>query len=104
VNVIGFLKLQLCAVHLIVNNLKTAKMKVTSKKNAARMLHIITGSTIAIYIYSPLAENVLFQNVIKFIVIPLTAISGLWLWKGHYFKSFLTKKKNIPFSFFMLFV
>ena len=69
-------------------------MKVTSKRNVARMLHIITGSTIAAYIYSPLAENVLFQHVIMFIVIPLTVISGLWLWKGHYFKNFLTKNKK----------
>ncbi|MCA6381687.1 MAG: hypothetical protein IM606_12370 [Cytophagales bacterium] len=69
-------------------------MKTPSKRNAARIMHIITGSTIATYIYSPLAENGLFQNVIRFIVIPLTIISGLWLWKGHYFKSSVTKNKK----------
>lgn len=69
-------------------------MKATSKGNATRMLHVMAGSTIAAYIYSPSAESVLFRNVMKSIGIPLPVISGLWLWNGHYLMSFLTNNRN----------
>lgn len=72
-------------------------MKVSSKRNAVRWLHIIVGSILATYIYSPWAENVVFQNATKFLVIPLSTISGLWLWKGHLIRSFLTSNKKTSF-------
>jgi hypothetical protein len=69
-------------------------MKVSSKRNAVRWLHIIVGCVLATYIYSPWEENVVFQNVTKFLVIPLSAISGLWLWKGHLIRRFLPSNKK----------
>jgi hypothetical protein len=69
-------------------------MKVSSKRNAVRWLHIIVGSVLATYIYSPWEENVVFQKVTKFLLIPISAISGLWLWKGHLIRRFLPSNKN----------
>lgn len=58
-------------------------MKSSSKRNAIRWLHIAVGSVIATYIYSPWGQDPTFQLATKAIVIPLTILSGLWLWKGH---------------------
>lgn len=69
-------------------------MKSSAKRNAVRWLHICVGALIATYIYSPWIENVLFQNTIRFIVIPLTAITGLWLWKGQKLESYLAKNRK----------
>lgn len=69
-------------------------MKSSAKRNAVRWLHICVGALVATYIYSPWVENVLFQNTIRFIVIPLTAITGLWLWKGQKLESYLAKNRK----------
>jgi uncharacterized protein (DUF2141 family) len=66
-------------------------MKASTKRNAVRWLHIGVGSVIAAYIYSPWGENPSFQLVTKAVIIPLTILSGIWLWKGHLLKKFATK-------------
>jgi uncharacterized protein (DUF2141 family) len=70
-------------------------MKNSTKRNVARWLHIGVGSIIATYIYSPWGELAAFQFFTKAIVIPLTIISGLWLWKGHLLKCSFSKPGNI---------
>lgn len=58
-------------------------MKSSTKRNVVRWLHIVVGSIIAAYIYSPWGLDPTFQMATKAVVIPLTILSGLWLWKGH---------------------
>lgn len=71
-------------------------MKNSAKRNAARMLHIAAGCVLASYIYSPWGENHAFQIATKAIVIPLTILSGLWLWKGHLFSKMIGSKSKVP--------
>ena len=71
-------------------------MKNSAKRNAARILHIAAGCVLASYIYSPWGENHAFQIATKAIVIPLTIISGLWLWKGHLFSNLIGGKSKVP--------
>jgi uncharacterized protein (DUF2141 family) len=66
-------------------------MKASAKRNIVRWLHIGVGSVIATYIYSPWSEIPAFQLFTKAIVIPLTILSGLWLWKGHLLKRAFNK-------------
>jgi uncharacterized protein (DUF2141 family) len=73
-------------------------MKPSTKRNAVRWLHIGVGSVIATYIYSPLGEIPVFQLVTKAMVIPLTIISGLWLWKGHLLKGAFSKPAGTALS------
>ncbi|MGF1639298.1 MAG: DUF2141 domain-containing protein [Cyclobacteriaceae bacterium] len=58
-------------------------MRASTKRNAVRWLHIGVGSAIAAYIYSPLGQIPSFQLATKAVIIPLTILSGVWLWKGH---------------------
>ena len=58
-------------------------MKSSTKRKVVRWLHIGAGSNIATYIYSPWSQIPSFQIFTKALVIPLTVLSGLWLWKGH---------------------
>ena len=72
-------------------------MKASTKRTVIRWLHICVGSILATYIYSPWGQNPTFQFTTKALVIPLTILSGLWLWKGYLlrktFKKTLTIKK-----------
>lgn len=77
-------------------------MKASTKRIAVRWLHIIVGSVIATYIYSPWGEIPDFQLATKAIVIPLTILSGLWLWKGHLLKPMFSKPNKVTLGMIIL--
>lgn len=78
-------------------------MKTLAKRNAVRWLHIGVGSIIATYIYSPWGEIPAFQVFTKAVVIPLTILSGIWLWKGHLLKPFFSKTSSASLGTVLLF-
>lgn len=57
-------------------------MKVQTQRTIIRWIHIIFGSIIAIYVYSPWQSVTMFAFGVKAIVIPMLVLTGLWLWKG----------------------
>lgn len=78
-------------------------MKHSVKRNVVRLLHLSVGSVIATYIYSPWGEIPAFQIATKAAIIPLTVLSGLWLWKGHVLRDFSLKKINLSIFLVMVF-
>lgn len=46
-----------------------------------RRVHIILGLVILCYIYSPWAAFVSFQVLVKFIIVPVIVVTGIWIWK-----------------------
>ncbi|MDP2652669.1 MAG: hypothetical protein Q8Q08_01415 [Candidatus Omnitrophota bacterium] len=46
-----------------------------------RWLHIVLGLVIMCYIYSPFHQYAWFQITVKFFVIPVITLSGVWLWR-----------------------
>ena len=59
-------------------------MKARQKRNLFRWIYIIAGILLIVYVYSPLKENILFENLIKYGIIPLVGISALALLKGFF--------------------
>jgi len=59
-------------------------MKARQKRKLFRWIHIIGRILLIVYVYSPLKENVLFENLIQYGVIPLVGISALALLKGFF--------------------
>ncbi len=80
-------------------------MKAKTKRNAMRWFHLISGSIIATYIYSPWHEIAVFQGLVKSVILPLLILSGLWLWKGHHLRKVFSKDKSLSrHSLVLLFV
>ena len=46
-----------------------------------RRSHIVEGIFLATYVYSPFHLNAMWTNIARFIVLPLIALSGIWLWQ-----------------------
>ena len=59
-------------------------MKGRQKRKLFRWIHIIGGTLLVVYVYSPLKENVLFENLIQYGVIPFFGISALALLKDFF--------------------
>ncbi len=57
-----------------------------------RWMHIVLGFVILCYIYSPFSKYFLFQLFIKFIVVPVIVLTGVWLWKFKEFNKFFRIK------------
>lgn len=50
-----------------------------------RWAHLILGLVVMCYIYSPFHHYPVFRVAVKFVVIPVIAFTGIWIWK---FKTF----------------
>lgn len=69
-------------------------MKEATKRSILRWIHIIFAIPIIGYIYSPFEELPNYAPVVRFAAIPVIAVTGLWMWKGHVVRRLLSKIGN----------
>lgn len=67
-------------------------MKQTTKRAILRWIHIIFGIPIAGYVYSPFAELPNYAPIVRYIALPVIALSGLWMWKGDAVRRLFSKR------------
>jgi len=53
-----------------------------------RWIHIVSALIILSYVYSPFHDRYFFQIIMKFIVIPVVTLTGIWIWKFRQFNKF----------------
>jgi hypothetical protein len=58
-------------------------MKETTKRSMIRWIHVVFSIPIIGYIYSPFEELPKYADRVRFVVVPVMLLSGLWMWKGH---------------------
>jgi hypothetical protein len=67
-------------------------MKDATKRSIVRGSHIVFSIPILGYIYSPFEQLPAYAPRVRFIVVPLMLLSGLWMWKGHVLRQFISKR------------
>ena len=67
-------------------------MNSATQRGIVRWLHILASIPIAGYIYGPVAQIPRAAFAVKWIIVPVVVLSGLWLWKGHVAKKMFTLK------------
>ena len=67
-------------------------MKETTKRAIVRTIHLILGIPIVGYIYSPFEVIPSYAPMTRFVFVPLIALSGLWMWKGHVLRRLVARK------------
>ncbi len=63
-----------------------------TKRSLVRSIHIVFSIPILGYIYSPFEQLPAYAPRVRFVVVPLMILSGLWMWKGHVVRRFFSKK------------
>ena len=58
-------------------------MKEATKRSIFRWIHIVFSIPILGYIYSPFEEIPKYAPKVRFVVVPIMLLSGLWMWKGN---------------------
>jgi len=57
-----------------------------------RWIHVVVSIPILGYIYSPFEEIPNYAPAVRFVFLPIMALSGLWMWKGHVLRRVLWKR------------
>mgnify|MGYP001153646122 CR=1 FL=1 len=66
------------------------------KRTILRWVHLIFSIPILGYIYSPFEEIPNYAPMVRYIFVPVLVLSGLWMWKGHLVRRFLSRKRVQP--------
>ena len=67
-------------------------MKDATKRSITRWIHIVFSIPILGYIYSPFEEIPKYAGRVRFVVVPVMLLSGLWMWKGHVLRRLISKR------------
>lgn len=57
-----------------------------------RWIHIVFSIPIIGYIYSPFEKIPNYAPATRFVFVPVMALSGLWMWKGHVVRRLASKR------------
>jgi hypothetical protein len=66
-------------------------MKDATKRSIVRWIHIVFAIPILGYIYSPFEEIPKYAPRVRFVVVPVMLLSGIWMWKGHVLRRLVSK-------------
>lgn len=50
-------------------------------RDGLRLLHLVGSGFLGFVVYAPIEEATGLRPVVQFVVFPLMALSGLWLWQ-----------------------
>jgi hypothetical protein len=67
-------------------------LRETTKRSIFRWMHIAFSIPILGYIYSPFEDLPKYADRVRFIVVPVMLLSGLWMWKGHVLRRLISKR------------
>jgi hypothetical protein len=67
-------------------------MKEATKRSILRWIHIVFAIPIAGYVYSPFEDIPDYAPIVRFVVVPVIVLTGLWMWKGHVLRRLISKR------------
>jgi hypothetical protein len=67
-------------------------MKEATQRSLFRWIHIVFSIPILGYIYSPFEEIPKYADRVRFVVVPVILLSGLWMWKGHVLRRLILRR------------
>jgi hypothetical protein len=67
-------------------------MQEATKRSIFRWIHIIFGIPILGYIYSPFDQIPNYAPATRLVFVPVLALSGLWMWKGHVVRRLISNR------------
>ncbi len=68
-------------------------MSNATTRSIFRWIHIVFSIPILGYIYSPFDQIHNYAPVTRFVFVPVIALSGLWMWKGHVVRRLFSKDR-----------
>ena len=57
-----------------------------------RLIHLVFAIPILGYVYSPFEQIPNYAPAVRFVFVPIIVLSGIWMWKGHVVRRFISKR------------
>jgi hypothetical protein len=70
-------------------------MREATTRSILRWIHIVFSIPILGYIYSPFEQLPKYAPRVRFVVVPVMLLSGLWMWKGHVVRRLISKSIRV---------
>jgi len=70
-------------------------MQYPTQRSIFRWIHIVFSIPILGYIYSPFEEIPKYASRVRFVVVPVMLLSGLWMWKGHVVRRLISRRSPL---------
>ncbi|MBO9700539.1 MAG: hypothetical protein J7604_10050 [Sporocytophaga sp.] len=67
-------------------------MKAATERKIMRWLHLILSIPIIGFIYGPVADIPEAAFATRFVFVPIVILSGIYMWKGHLLRKFISRK------------
>jgi hypothetical protein len=67
-------------------------MNQSSVRTIFRWIHIIFGIPVLGYIYDSPSDTPNYASSVRYVILPVLLLSGLWMWKGHVVRRFVSKR------------
>ncbi|MBF9220541.1 hypothetical protein [Hymenobacter ruricola] len=61
-------------------------MKASTERQLLRWFHTLASIPLVGYIYGPVASIPEAARMVRWVLMPLVILSGLWMWRGHWVK------------------
>ncbi len=69
-------------------------MKDATKRTILRCIHIIFALPLIGFIYGPPSETEQYRPYFRFFYLPVSVLTGFWMWKGHVIRRLFSKKSD----------
>ena len=66
-------------------------MKEAKQRSIFRWVHIVCGVPMLGYIYDSPSNTPNYAFIVRYIILPVLLVSGLWMWKGHVVRRLLSR-------------
>ena len=69
-------------------------MNIPSQRSIFRWIHLVFSIPILGYIYSPFEKLPDYAPLTRYVFLPVMALTGLWMWKGHVVRRLISNKST----------
>ena len=69
-------------------------MKEATKRSIVRWIHIGFSIPILGYIYDSPSDTPNYAFSVRYVILPVLLLSGLWMWKGHVLQRLVSKRSS----------
>ena len=70
-------------------------MKASTERKIIRWFHILASIPLIGFVYGPVSEIPEAVFALKWVILPLIVLSGLWLWKGLWLKKIIKRQREL---------
>ena len=66
-------------------------MQASTRRSILRWIHLVLSIPIIGYVYSPFEDIPQYAGPTRYVFLPMLALTGLWMWKGHLVRRMFSK-------------